>query len=289
MNAPRVESRPVAGQAGTDALDSSHARELVEAVRDLAATRTIDDVVDIVRRAARRLTGADGASFVVRDGDMCRYVDEDAIAPLWKGRRFPLESCISGWVMQHGEPVAIEDIYADERIPADAYRPTFVRSMVMVPIRTADPVGAIGTYWATNRVADPVEVELLQALADSTAVAMENVGLYEHLEARVADRTAELEQANEELRVLTAAVAHDIRSPLTALQGFADLLVEQYAAEMGDGARTAATTVRRTASSLTRLVSDLLEYVDLSAPRDLQWEVIVLADLMADVQERGQG
>ena len=42
----------------------------------------------------------------------------------------------------------IEDIYADDRIPHDAYRPTFVKSLAMVPIRTLDPVGAIGNYWA---------------------------------------------------------------------------------------------------------------------------------------------
>ena len=269
-----------------DALDSWHARELVDAVRGLASTRTIDEIVDIVRQAARRLTGADGASFVLRDGNMCRYVDEDAIAPLWKGKRFPMETCISGWVMEHGEAVTLEDIYADERIPADAYRPTFVHSMVMVPIRTVAPVGAIGTYWAETRVARPVEVELLQALADSTAVAMENVGLYEQLEARVAHRTAELEQANEELRVLTAAVAHDIRSPLTALRGFADLLIDHYGDEMGDGARTAATTVRRTAHNLTRLVSDLLDYVDSNATHELRFEEILVASMVADVEER---
>lgn len=50
--------------------------------------------------------------------------------------------------MLNKQSVAIEDIYVDPRIPTDAYRPTFVKSLAMVPIRTADPVGAIGNYWA---------------------------------------------------------------------------------------------------------------------------------------------
>ena len=37
----------------------------------------------------------------------------------------------------------IPDIYVDPRIPADAYRPTFVKSLVMVPIRIKAPIGAI--------------------------------------------------------------------------------------------------------------------------------------------------
>jgi hypothetical protein len=60
----------------------------------------------VIRTAARQLTGADGATFVLRDGNHCHYSDEDAIAPLWKGLRFPLDQCISGWVMTHGIPAS---------------------------------------------------------------------------------------------------------------------------------------------------------------------------------------
>jgi putative nucleotidyltransferase with HDIG domain len=51
-----------------------------------------------------------------------------------------------------------------------------------VPIRTREPIGAIGTYWAVHHLPTEQEVELLQALADSTAVAMENVRAYQELE-----------------------------------------------------------------------------------------------------------
>src|SRR5262249_56843927 len=54
-----------------------------------------------------------------------------AIAPLWKGQRFPMSACISGWSMLNRCPAVISDIYADSRIPHDAYRPTFVKSLVM--------------------------------------------------------------------------------------------------------------------------------------------------------------
>jgi diguanylate cyclase (GGDEF)-like protein len=148
---------------------------LTRAVQALSLCESAEDVQRIVRTAARRLTGADGTTFVIRDGDKCFYVDEDAIAPLWKGQRFPLQACISGWSMLNREPVVIEDIYADGRIPHDAYRPTFVKSLVMVPIRTRDPIGAIGMYWATHHRATDQEVGLARALADSTAVALESV------------------------------------------------------------------------------------------------------------------
>jgi signal transduction histidine kinase len=185
----------------------------------------------IVKRAARELTGADGATFVLRDGAFCYYADEDAIEPLWKGRRFPLEACISGWSMLHRQPAIIEDIYADPRIPADVYRPTFVKSLVMVPIRTVSPVGAIGNYWASKRLASPEEIKLLAALADSTSVAMENVELYQTLERRVQERTAELAASQEELAAkhdallhvqrqkeeMAALLVHDLKSPANGI------------------------------------------------------------------------
>ena len=158
---------------------------LVHVIQKLSMVRDFETLTALIRHAARELTGADGATFVLRDGDQCHYRDEDAIGPLWKGQRFPMSACISGWVMTHREPVSIEDIYADPRIPQDAYRPTFVQSLVMVPIRTLDPIGAIGNYWASRHRSSPEEVYLLRALADSTSVAIENVRMYEDFEPHV--------------------------------------------------------------------------------------------------------
>jgi diguanylate cyclase (GGDEF)-like protein len=173
-------------------------------VQRLSFALNMEEIVNIVRTAARQLTGADGASFVLRDGNFCFYVDEDAIAPLWKGQRFPLEMCISGWVMNTGESVTIPNVFLDPRIPVEAYRPTFVRSMAMVPIqppiRTQSPVGAIGSYWATTHRPTSEQLRILQALADSTAVAMENVRIHQELEERLRQRTEELEAANTALR-----------------------------------------------------------------------------------------
>lgn len=160
--------------------------ELVAVIQRLSLARSVAEIQEIVRTAARRLTGADGATFVLRDGGHCYYADEDAISPLWKGQRFPMSICISGWAMPNRRPAVIEDIYADQRIPHDAYRPTFVNSLAMVPIRQADPLGAIGNYWATRHQPTDQEVQLLQALADSTAVAIENVRVIQELdEARL--------------------------------------------------------------------------------------------------------
>jgi hypothetical protein len=141
----------------------------------LAKAEDLDAVGRIVRVGARGLTAADGVAFVLREDDRCFYADEDSIAPLWKGQRFPMTSCISGWAMIHGEAALIGDIHVDERIPQAAYAPTYVRSLAMVPMGTP-AVGAIGAYWA-HRPLDLVQALVwLEPIAEHAAQAIGRVG-----------------------------------------------------------------------------------------------------------------
>lgn len=195
---------------------NGHAAEyLVAVVQQLSLARNLQAVMAITCQAARELTGADGATFILREGEYCHYAEENAIAPLWKGRYFPITASISGWAMLNRQPAVIEDIYSDTRIALDTYRPTFVQSLVMVPIRTAAPVGAMGSYWATRYRASPEEVTLLQALADSTSIAMENIRLSNCL--RALSRRL-FETAENKRRHIAQEIHDEIGQPLTAIQ-----------------------------------------------------------------------
>ena len=256
-------------------------RRLIQAVQDLSMARDVARIRQIVRAAAREMVDADGATFVLRDGDECHYVDEDAIGPLWKGQRFPMSACISGWSMIHRKPAAVPDIYRDERIPVDAYRPTFVKSLVMVPIREADPIGAIGTYWATAHEAATETVELLQALANTTAVALENVQVYEELEARVRQRTAELEAANRELNAFSYSISHDLRAPLRRIGSFAQLLLDST--DLGGEHRRYVSRIAASAERMSNLTRDLLAFAQL-ARAPLKKQPVNLSDVIREAR-----
>jgi hypothetical protein len=264
--------------------DSSYLKSmerLILVVQELSLARDLQAIMRTVRHAARELTGADGATFVLREGDLCHYADEEAIAPLWKGRRFPMSACISGWAMQQRRPAVIGDIYADPRIPHDAYRPTFVKSLVMVPIRTLEPIGAIGNYWANRRTPDPRQVALLQALADTTAVAMENVRIYQDLEQRVRDRTAALEAANEDLQSFSYSVSHDLRAPIRSIGGFCRLLAEDHKGQLDAEMKRKLGIISSEAQRMSQLIDGLLEFSRLGRaalrPTDINMEKLAMS------------
>jgi two-component system CheB/CheR fusion protein len=223
----------------------SPSSDLIRVIQKLARCRRLEEVVSTLRDAARELTGADGVTVVLREGDFVRYVDESAISPLWKGRRFPIDECISGWVVLHGRQVAIPDVYADARVPHDAYRRTFVHSLVMTPIRGDEIVGALGAYWSQEHEASEEERALLGALADSAAVAMANAQLIE-----------ELEQSARRKDDLLSMLAHELRNPLAPLRNALHVLRLQPDEK---SARRARDVMERQVDHLGRMIDDLLD------------------------------
>lgn len=157
--------------------------KIVEIVRQLASCDAVEDVVRVLSTSARHYVGADGVTVVMREGDRCRYLEEDAIGALWKGQDFPADECISGWAMQNRAQVVIPDVRQDPRVPQALYADTFVRALVMTPIECdGEVIGALGAYWA--EVHDPTEAECaaLDAVANSAALALVNVRLLAELE-----------------------------------------------------------------------------------------------------------
>lgn len=251
---------------------------LLSVVQKLSHPLELNGLMEVVRTAARDLTGADGITFVLREGDFVHYADESAICRLWKGQRFPATACISGWAMIHKKVVVIDDVFADPRIPHSLYRPTFVRSLAMVPVRVEEPVAAIGAYWAGAHRATPRELAILETLAGTTALAMENVRL-----------SSELQQAMHVREELMGIAAHELKTPLTPLKVQVQALSRRL--EQSDADSKAMTRgfqrVDAQLKRLERLVDHLLDHTRLSRCKILlDCEELDLAELAREAVER---
>lgn len=229
--------------------ETSEADVLINLVRRLVSANDQAEITSRVTQAVRALTGAAGATFVLKEGACCYYADEDAVTPMWRGERFPLANCVSGWAMERNITVVIPDIRADPRIPMAAYRPTFVRSMVVAPVNIDAPVAAIGAYWAQPVQPRSSDVATIETIAHAAALALQNLQLMNSLRAAAETKSR-----------LLNAVGHDLRQPLQSLALFASVLESEVTTPM---ARKAATQLNASVDRMANLLGSILALADL--------------------------
>ena len=234
--------------------------QLIETIKELSIAENLNQVQSIVAASTRKLTNAQGAAFVLRDGEFCHYVEEDTLEPLWKGEKFPMARCITGWVMLNRIPAVINNIYNDERIPVELYENTFVKSLAVFPVNSAAPKAAFGSYWSSFYEPSEEELRLLQTLADAAGIAMENITLFKDLEDRVEERTMELRILNRELEAFSYSVSHDLRAPLRGISGFANMLQEKYATNLDNEGKRICSVIVENVKKMSQLIDDLLTF-----------------------------
>lgn len=106
--------------------------------------------------------------------------------------------------------------------------------------------------------------KLQQQVKEREEAAEEIQRLNVQLEQRVSERTVELERANKELEAFSYSVSHDLRTPLRAIDGFSQALLEDYAEKLDDTGRDYLARVRAGAQRMGHLIDDLLKLARVS-------------------------
>lgn len=122
-------------------------------------------------------------------------------------------------------------------------------------------VGVLGVR--PGRPLDDAELTSLQALADLLAVAMSNAQLYEREQLNAA-RLRELDALK---NAFLGTVSHELRTSMTAIMGFGEMLSDAWDSLDDDRRREMAARIRRSAGSLRHLVDDLLDFARLEQER----------------------
>jgi PAS domain S-box-containing protein len=108
--------------------------------------------------------------------------------------------------------------------------------------------------------------------------------LNQDLEARVAERTEQLEEALRALESFSYSVSHDLRAPLRAINGYATIIETDYSASLDDEGRRELERIRDNTQRMAQLIDDLLSF---SRPgrHQLQHEVLDMEALVCAVFE----
>jgi PAS domain S-box-containing protein len=88
--------------------------------------------------------------------------------------------------------------------------------------------------------------------------------LNEELEARVSNRTAQLETINKELESFSYMVSHDLRAPLRAIDGFSRIVLDEYSGTMPDEGKRYLSLVRENVTQMRALIDNLINFSHMS-------------------------
>jgi len=267
--------------------------------RELEAIATVSAALRVAQSRAEmlpiildqliELLKADGASLAFREPNS----DEIAIvlgqgngAP-FTGTRLRVGHGVTGYVVETGQPYLTNDAPHDPRFLWPRLLGD-LRAVACIPLLAQGQTS--GALWVgrTTPFADD-EVRLLIAIADIAANALRRVSVMETLEQRVAERTRELEAANEQLKELdrlkdqfVASVSHELRTPLTNITLYLGMLGKTGAEGLG----RYLSVLQRETRRLTHLIEDVLTLSRIGqGGATLALEPRVLDGLIAEVLE----
>ena len=176
-----------------------------------------------------------------------------------------------GMVLLQGKPLLIGDIRAvwDRLHPLNQHlaQVTGTKSLMVVPLKAKDRilgsmmVGRIQEHSLTDE-----DLELLVTFAHQVAIALDNVSAYEQieelnvgLEAKVRERTAELEQADRLRSQFLSHVSHELKTPLTSIKGFLQNLLDGLTGPVNDKQQRYLTRILENSERLIRMIDELLD------------------------------
>jgi L-methionine (R)-S-oxide reductase len=148
---------------------------VADVAKRLATTESVDDIVAVLRAHTRTIIGSDGVAVILREGERCHYVAEDAVEPLWLGQRYPLTACVSGWAMLNDQTAVVPDVGLDPRVPVSPYQSKSICSLVMAPIGSPVPVAALGAYWCAYVLIGAETVARVEDLARQAGDALARI------------------------------------------------------------------------------------------------------------------
>ena len=170
---------------------------------------------------------------------------------------------------------------------------TELNCFIAFPIRSKTDLLGILKIWVKDPQAITTEeLTMVEEISAQVAIALEQARLHKktqnyaiELEAKVAQRTAQIQEINQELKAFTYSISHDLKAPLRAIQGFALALQEDYADDLDELGQEYTSRLIYSAQQMTQLIEDLLTYSRLSR-REIQLKPVALSTVVNIVLEQ---
>ncbi|MBM3934245.1 MAG: PAS domain S-box protein [SAR202 cluster bacterium] len=183
---------------------------------------------------------------------------------------FAPEEGVQGRAYSTREPVWIADLATAGRDDgsAAAAPENGIHAAFAFPILSRGQVEAVITLYLLDvKPRDDATLDLVSAVARQVGIAIERKYAEEEirrLNLELDRRISELQSANKELEAFSYSVSHDLRAPLRAIDGYSQMLEEDFGQRLNEDAARYIRTIRDSAREMGELVDDLLSFSRLS-------------------------
>lgn len=133
-----------------------------------------------------------------------------------------------------------------------------------------------------NFQGSPALLTVARDISERKRVEAEMRRLNEELEQRVMKRTAEFQAANQELEAFCYSVSHDLRAPLRSIDGFSQVLLEDYSHVLDEEGLGYLSRVSAASQRMAHLIDDLLKLSRVTR-RDMNEEEVDFSALAMDI------
>jgi PAS domain S-box-containing protein len=242
---------------------------------------TADEALRASELSYRRLFEAAQDGILILDVNTGRITDLNPF--LIKLLGFPRDKMVGKTV---GELSPFKDIESNQAMLERLQEHGYVR-YENLPLETID-----GRHIAVEFVSNVYQAgdkKVIQCnIRDITDRKKAELQVNQELERRVIERTASLRDAINQMEQFSYTVSHDLRAPLRAMQGYSNALIEDFASEMGDEARSYLHRIADNATRLEKMISDILTFTRVSRDSPLLTRVSLLK-LVQDVIDHYPG
>jgi signal transduction histidine kinase len=211
--------------------------------------------------------------------------DQRIVGPVEPGASISANAIVLRTVQHYPDVLVARD--APER-SRRAYADISVRAVIVAPMLwEGKGIGAISVGRKLPEPFTEKEIALLRTFADQAVIAIQNARLFRE----IADKSRELEIANQHKSAFLASMSHELRTPLNAIIGFSEVLLARFFGELNEKQDDYLKDIHSSGRHLLLLINDVLDLSKVEAGKmelDLsQFDLpAALGDALTLIRER---